>query len=282
MRRYSPSSTEKWDRCPMLRKLSRDYISKRIGKRDLSAILGKAFHAGVAAYNVDRHVSNSNPTSLYVDIAIAESRMELARLRDLGARIGERDMAQANALEGRISKIVTKYVENDPIPASWPILDVERILPEWGPCIIDLGLEHPMGPVVLDYKVKTEAGKWLEQDKADYGESEQRFHYSVAYGDYLARPVYGFTICLVIVEPTVRIYLLDPFVNDPRVLDRWRRVREGATWKLMEMEERGEIPVGMSPRHRDQFGPCPMKQICLEYDFDEDLITTDYIKGGRE
>lgn len=277
MKRYSPSSTETWTQCPLKRHLrSTGWQPRRMGKRELGGILGTAFAQGVGAYNATRQTGATPDPALCVAVAVQSARQELRTLLERGHTIGDHDRAQAEAIEPRVQRAITRYIAADPIPPAWTVLDVERILPAWGNCRIDLGLDTPQGPVVLDYKCKLQLDqKWLGKEVERYRLSEQRFHYSAAYGDYLGRPVVAFYICLVILEPSFRTHLL-PFVNAPDELAMWLQARE-TTWRLMEMEERGEIGVGISGKHMDEFGPCEFTGACFGSRLDPQLMSNDYI-----
>lgn len=278
MKRYSPSTTEKWLKCPLYRHLSKEWSPRRLGKRELAAILGKGFHVGVAGYNAHRRGLGGGDgfKEYYADMAIQSVRMELAQAKERGAYVLDSDKAQEAALEKRVATVVANYIKNDPIPEAWTVLDVERILPEWGNCIIDLAMDTPMGPVVIDYKCKLSLdAKWLDKEIARYRLGEQRAHYSAGYGDFIGRPVHSFYICLVVCEP-FRVHLL-PFVNDPEALAMWRQAREQGTWKVMEMEDQGLVGVGMAAKHMDEFGVCEFANACFEHHLDEGLMEREYL-----
>ena len=204
MKRFSPSSTESWLACPMKRRLRADgWRSRKLGKKELSGVLGTAFAAGMAAYHTARAAELPNPPTrasglpMHADIAahvaIQSVRQDLFKAAAGGAIPGnEMDTALMRSLVKRAETSVRKYIAADPIPPSWTVLDVERILPEWGNCRIDLGLDTPQGLVVLDYKHKiTSDARYLAKDIDRWRLSEQRFHYSNAYGDFIGRPVAG-------------------------------------------------------------------------------------------
>jgi PD-(D/E)XK nuclease superfamily protein len=286
MKRYSPSRTEDWLKCPLYRHLKKEWTPRRIGTREMAAMLGKGFHAAMSAYNSQRRtgrpigqgpVSDGGASVPYVPIAIQSIRMELQQAKERGCWVDERDKVTEDALERRVTKAVERYIAEDPIPESWVVLDVERILPEWGDCIIDLAMDTPMGVVVIDYKTKlTWDAKYRDSDLTDYRDSEQRFHYSVAYADFIKRPVYAFYVCLVVLEPTFHVYL-EPFLNEQESLDIWRQGRENATWRVMEMEENGEIGVGRAAIHRTRFGYCDFYKACFEHKLDHQLMGRDYL-----
>ena len=236
--------------------------------------MGKGFHAGMSLYNSNKQAGIPASPELISDVAVQSVRMERDRLEAGGATVASWDQAQASSLEKRVETAIRKYVANDPI--EWPISDVERILPAWGDCIIDLACEHPLGPVVIDYKVKLSLDtKYFDKEVARYRTSEQRMHYSAGYGEYIGRPVYAFYICLVVLEPSFRTHLI-PFIVDPISLAMWREARERGTWRVMEMEDNGEIGVGMAAKHSDEYGNCEFQGACFDAHLDENLMGIDY------
>lgn len=277
MKRYSPSTTETWLTCPMKRRLRADgWRSRRLGRKELSGALGTAFAAGMAAYNTGRAAGLPTDPGLCAAIAVQSIRQEIQRAKDGGASTAnEADAALLASLEKRAETSIRKYIAADPIPPGWVVLDVERILPEWGNCRIDLGLDTPQGLVVLDYKHKiTTDARYLAKDIDRWRLSEQRFHYSNAYGDFIGRPVYAFYICLVVAEP-FKVQLI-PFVNQPAELSRWREKREGTTWARMAAEDAGEADVDMAATHHDAYGACEWVKACFECQLEPGLMAGEY------
>lgn len=277
MRRYSPSTTELWTTCPLKRRLRvAGWKPRRLGKRELSGILGTGFAAGLCAYNASRQTGSVDP-AICAGVGIQSIRQQLQEALAAGATIHDTDHAQYARMEERVQKGIEKYVANDPLPPAWAVLDVELTLPEWGGCRLDLGLDTPQGPVVLDYKCRTtQDAKYLQRDTERWRLSEQRFHYSCAYGDYLNRPVYAFYICLVVLEPSFRTHLI-PFVNHPEELQMWRRARETVTWPQMEREDAGELGVGVAAKHDDAYGLCEYVGACFTHRLTPELAQAEYI-----
>ena len=116
MKRYSPSATETWMTCPLKRHLSKGWQSRRIGKRELGAILGGAFAAGVSAWKVAEMQGQPVDAALYAEIAVGHAKKELAQLEHAGCAVGEYDRAQALALPGRVERAMHQIVAQDPIP----------------------------------------------------------------------------------------------------------------------------------------------------------------------
>ena len=280
MKRYSPSATETWMTCPLKRHLSKGWQSRRIGKRELGAILGGAFAAGVSAWKTAEMLGQPLDAALYAEIAVGHARKELAALEQSGCAIGEYDRAQALALPGRAERAMHAIMAQDPIPKDWKVRDVERIFPEWGESRIDLGMDTPFGPVVVDWKTRlTHDAKWLPRDVERWRLSEQRFHYSCAYADFLHQPVYAFYILLVGLEP-FRTHVI-PFVNHPEELALWLQARQ-QTWADMEAEELGTRKIGMAAKHHDEYGPCEFTRACFEFLLDPHLMEHEFAPRAQK
>ena len=277
MTRFSPSATETWLECPLKRHLSHaGWTPRKIGKREMGAILGGAFAQGVNAWKSTELAGQTADPEVCAEIAAGSAQAHCADLERAGAIIQEWDRAQYQAITRRASEGVRRIIAQDPIPPTWNLLDVERVIPEWGGCRIDLGLESPLGVIVWDWKCKLSLdAKWLPKEVEKYRLSEQRWHYSCAYGDFLQRPVSAFYIGLVILEP-FRVHVL-PYVNDPVDLVMWQQARE-QTWADMATEARGERQVGIAAKHHNEYGPCEFQRACWEYHLDADLMAKDFIQ----
>lgn len=260
---------------------------RRLGKKGLSGILGTAFAAGVGAYNNLRK-EGLQPTALQldacVDIAVSLVRQHLREADDAGLVTDASDQAQRASLEGRVRKALQGYVAQDPLPPQWSVKDVELTLPNGGNCRLDLGLMTDLGPVVVDYKTRiTNDDKWLLRDSVEWGESEQRFHYSHFYGEHVGQPVWQFVICLVIIEPRVRVHWF-PYQNHPGMIERWHRGRL-MTWSRMDATLGMELgDIEMAARHASRYGPCDFKSHCLgdQQDVDLSLNSGEFVMVRRD
>mgnify|MGYP001573654661 CR=1 FL=1 len=278
--RFSPSSTESWLACPVKHALHKaGWPSRRAGKRELAAILGTALAAGVGAWKASEAAGLPPDPDLCASIAEGTATTMLAALEQHGIEVGDYDAAQRERVVHRAGAGVRNIIAHDPLPPQWKILDVERIIPAWGNCRIDLALETPLGIVIVDWKTKlTSDPKWLPKDVERWRLSEQRHHYSCAYADFLGRPVYAFYIVLVVLEP-FRTHVL-PFVNDPADLRRWERER-ARTWAAMEADRDG-APPWPAAVHETVYGPCEYVSACFESQRDPALMDRAYVQVTRK
>ena len=164
----------------------------------------------------------------------------------------------------------------DPLRPQWTLLDVERSIPEWGNCRIDLAFDTPLGVVIWDWKTKlTSDPKWLPRDVERWRLSEQRWHYPAAYANITGQPVVAFYIGLVVFEP-FRVHVL-PFVNNPEDLLLWQAGRE-RTWATMTAEISLGWPAAV---HETVYGPCEFVEACFDAHLDPDLMTQAYHRKER-
>lgn len=288
MRIYSPSQTESHILCPMLRVLQQEgWRRATIGRKELGGLLGSAVGVGMNTYNAFRlagqTVSPSGlgiPTSSCVRTALDSLREDKEDLLASGQKIGDWDVAQWNALEARVTRGVTKAIEQDPLPPDWRILDVEYEIPDSGRSRIDLAVHDGAGPMVIDYKTKlTLDAKYRDKEIARYRRSWQMFHYVYFYGKHAGVAIQRYGIVLIVLEPRFSIELLT-FSVDPIVLQRWEQFARLA-WQEMAVTEGEHNPVRGQTKCRDEYGECEMVMGCWEYNLEEDLMAREYVKVAR-
>lgn len=291
MKVYSPSQTAEWMRCPMMRALRKEgWVSKWGAKRDLAATIGQAFAAGVGTYNNYRQSTSSLPprgvnaerTRLAVssvEVAQAVMHRRLEEMERLGFVLtsGDDDEIYMAAMDKRITKAVSEYVINDPMPDDWQIVDVEASLGEpAGNARPDLVIRNSTGLYMVDYKSKVQLlARYENKTKGDYANSHQMLHYGhfgkLHYNEDLA----GYYIGLAIFEPKFRCEWL-PYPYNGETLKTWAATTPSA-WATMEREDNGESAPWMSNNHSDNFGDCPYKKACFEYHYDPALMVRDYL-----
>src|SRR5262245_53338505 len=106
-----------------------------MGKRDLSAMAGIAFHAGAAYFHrylmdgngyADRVVKDS------VETALTALNLDMKDALERGRVVNALDTVMAANLEPKVAKAVDKYIASKPIPEGWTITHVELELPDSG------------------------------------------------------------------------------------------------------------------------------------------------------
>ena len=269
---------------------SREHWVPRVaGKRDLAAILGRAFAAGVAVYN--------NGLRLYEDREISRWRMydsraateaarlaatdALAELDRQGRRVEVWDHSQRDAIADRAAKAVEKYALHNPIPSTWPILAVEETLPS-GVARPDLVVDDGRGPTPVDYKTKLTLKKEYEdREISRWRMSWQMLHYCWELqsppcgwppcGSQFDRLDFHYYICLVVMEPfRVQLY---PFEVHPNTMAWW--VQSAQTrWNGMV----GEGQPTMASKHSDEYGECEYAAACFQHHLDPGRMAEDYVQ----
>ena len=291
---YSPSQTKLWLECPMKRYLrySLGWRPRRIGKPDLTAILGRAFHAGVALYHARRQAAQPHalaPTELQ-EIAEAsaaaatfEASRQLARLQDQGFVVNDWDAPTAQALPLRVAKGVTRYVLADPLPAAWTIRAVEHTLEEYGNARLDLAIEDADGPAIADVKVKlTLDAKYRAKELSRYQDDHQQLHYAWAWSEIRQASVNRYYIVLVVLEPKWSVEIL-PYQIHPETMQAWTQ-SQLVTWHDMAEEDAGTREPYMAATHWSAYGDCEMRKACFEHHWDPQLMAQDYVntREGKE
>lgn len=268
---YSPTQTTRWLECPTKRALYRDGVRlAAANNRDLAAILGQGVGAGLEAYNLQRF----HEEVIDVDAAIAAGQArvaaELTALDAAGRGLDPREAATRDLLPKRVEKALRGYAENDPVPATWRIVDVEKPL-NGGGARPDLVVDDGSGPAALDYKTKRELKSIYEAKEWErYRVSWQMLHYTSLLG--AAR----YYICLLVLEPKFRVSL-QPFDVPADVMARWRASAE-RVWAQMAADDAGATPW-MAGTHADAYGPCEYVDYCFGNDYDRRRYIN--VKGAR-
>ena len=298
MKVYSPSQTAEWMRCPMMRALRKEgWVSKWGAKRDLAASIGQAFAAGVAVYNNFRlgaSGGNGMPprganaarialsdSSLQVAKAVMAQRLEEMEKLGFVLTSSEEDEVYLASMDKRLTKALTQYIQEDPLPDDWQIVDVEGSLGEAaGNSRPDLVIRNAQGLYVVDYKTKVQLlARYEHKTKQDYANSHQMLHYGHFGGLHYGEDLAGYYIGLIVFEPRFRCELL-PYPYNSETLRTWAATTPAA-WEAMEREDKGESKPWMSNNHQDNFGQCPYYKACFEYHYDPALMVRDYLYVER-
>ena len=277
MRIYSPTQTEDYLFCPMLRALKSGerWVPLRAGKKDLAGILGAGFHAAMAEHN--RHNSEA---ALCVETGLVCMAERLQDLERAGRVIDPADYPMRDALSPRLTVAVTKFLAQNPIPATWRTQKVEFEIPNSGGSRLDLVVHDGRAPVIIDYKLKLTLGAYYrEKEFARIRRSWQLYHYAHFYGAHVGVPVERFIVLMVVLEPRFEIIPLDrtTVILSPEKLALWRTFAE-RTWADMEAEDTGVREPRGQTFCETPFGPCEMLDACWTFMYDEGLMQTKYVR----
>lgn len=276
----SPSQTVEWLTCPVKRWLnySLGVKPRRLSKGDIAAIAGRGFAKGMEVWNQTQDK----------DAAVKAAQTEVVKNKEeivsQGRVVPDWDLAYFVAVDSRVEKAVSKYMDDDPLPQhGLSIEDVELSLPEHGNARIDVGARDVAGNlVVIDYKYKARLVAEYRQKELDrYQNSWQQYHYAWGYGDLKKEVVASYYICLVVGEPKFSATLHEYPVH-PESLEAWK-VSAERVWTQMEWEDRGISSPWMVAVHEDRFGPCPYQAACFTHRWDMPLMMQrDYVVGKDE
>ena len=280
MKIYSPSQTTKFLECPAEWWLSKmGWRKKWIGKGNLAAILGSAFHAAAAEHYRCQRATNVDDL---VAIARASVAKELKTYHELGFEVGTRDLDLEAALPAKAEALVSYFHANDPIPEIWLYGEPELTLPDFGYCRIDLPVEPrpPDGPIEpLDFKVKLRMDpRYAWKTKQEWEFSWQFMHYARGLELYTGVPVKEFYVCWVSLEPKPKCELLDYYI-DSELMSLWKQSAEAA-WGVMEAMENGTIYPYHTFQWFSKWGKTDFAEAFMDYRLHDDLMAQDYINIG--
>lgn len=283
---FSPSQTSNWMRCPMYRALRREgWVSKYAKKKDLAAIIGTSFAAGVGVYNNLRKEHEQQALSLDKKAAtlaamgsafsVLQQQMDQLEASNRIIDLPFNDSMYLQQMRDRVGKGVTNYIKNEPIPPTWRIVDVEREFPEHGKARPDLVVRDDLGLAVVDYKTKVELKAfYVAKTLQEYQNSHQQYHYAWAGEQIYGEPIHRYYIALTIFEPW-SVHLV-PYEVQPEALALWQQ-SSAQVWDFMAREDAGETKPFLSDRHADNFGQCDYYNACFKWRYDPELMKQDYI-----
>ena len=273
---YSPSQSDTWLRCPVLRHMTREWEPRRVRKNNLAALLGSAVGDGINRYNQYLRDSETPNVTECIEVGLQRIATEQAKWAIQGRVIDIEDQPYLAGMEPKVGKLLREYDQNG-LPKHWKVLDIEHTLPQHGNARIDLGVDDGFGPAVLDFKVKAYlkvGDEWRDINR--WRNSWAMYHYTWAYGQVHNTSIDRYYIFMLVAEPKVRTKLY-PFTVTPEAMAMWH-VSAERVWTQMESEDNGTAEPWMASRHGDEYGPCPMYNACFMYQFDEHLMLNEYTR----
>lgn len=277
MRVYSPSQTEEWLRDPLVRYLryKEHLYPATIGRNELAGMIGTGVASGMALYH---HTGDTlGPPIVASEEVLLELHHHLAHGRTLGP--GTEDAATTIPLQA--AGTVERAMANNPIPASWKVLHVEHTLPDHGYCRIDLGMDTPEGPVVIDYKCKMNVDdRRLPFQLQEWEYSWQFLHYAWAYGEFLGKKIRRAYVRVLPVTQPRHAPIMHPFVIDDEIMALWLKSAT-RVWGLMEQEDAGLTEPWWTFKVSTQYGRDPYADAITVCKLEPDLIAHQYVKVPR-
>ena len=261
MRVYSPSRTKSFLECPAEWRLElRGWQPRAYGNKQLAGILGDAFHLAHAEfYRNGGHTTA--PETLALDLPqIARFNVE-QQLHQLEKQRFECDLKALdlrNALPLKAQTLVTRWLQQNPVPKEWQIVAVEHMLKDYGYCKIDL-LVHPYPMdrlAVLDAKVKLRLEKKeFTKELEKFAYSWQFMHYAWAAEQHYEEPVQDYFVMMVVLEPSFQI-VLEPYTINPELMQLWEQCARSA-WAVMAAMDGEPGDLDALVWRGDDYGPYP-------------------------
>ena len=316
---FSPSQTKDFLRDPGMwyfRHVEK-WRPKTLGKKELAGMLGSAIADGTAVYHnglKTSHVGSGStipPTPLDMDVLIKQAaatavqtvKDEKAQVLRLGQSVYDDQSEAWELLEKRAAEGVFKHALHCPFQPQ-DILEVELTLPDHGYCRIDLVVQTPLGPMVVDLKTSlTLDVKYQSLRLREFEEDWQFYHYAWAYQDYLTKrylssseeaahlspgdapQVRRFAILLLVLEPKSRLPILHPIAVNPEIMALWLHSAT-QVWRLMDAMRKGE-PITIDPRpwstfnFYSKFGREDWADAFTKYFLDPGLLSAAYVKETK-
>lgn len=280
----SPSKQKKFDRCHLLGQLQYlDRWEPKIAERSLPARLrGTAFARG--AELIHRAIMEGNIDLLdditfifsVVDEAVALFNRQFEYLVAQGIQFApEVD----NLSRGELRRVIPLYAKFTPVRQWKQVTGVEKSILPYS-CRPDLtGINKDGFDVVGDIKYKTglesryrtstiEEFHW----DAQFLQYNHAHRYDIGASDSI--PVYS--TLLLVIGTSFQVQQIE-WLYTPEQLALWYYSASDMTQTIQDIAAGRTLPRA-STTHRDNFGWCPMKKACLEYNLDPELMKLDYVQ----
>lgn len=268
---YSPSRTEAFDVCSLkgLKMYKEGWMKREADNSLLGRIVGAAFAEGTQYAHRGEGDGTDHAFKLF-DRTVAHY-----------IQYGVSFQADMTKLRVTLGRSLAKYWSQNPF-THWQVRGVELALKDYGNCRLDvLGIDPEGYWSIADLKYKRQLRTdYLTKTVNDYKDSWQFMHYPWAYNDWVAKgstpgyePAQRMYLVLVIAEPFQ--ILSYPFYTRDALQARWLKSAQQKWADISAIQSGDRAPV-MAASHRDAYGECPLKQACLEFDFNEGLMQFDY------
>ena len=280
----SPSKQKKFDRCRLLGQLQ--YIDKwepRIAVRSLPARLrGTAFARGAELIHralMEESLALLDDTTFIfsvVDESVALFNRQFEYLVAQGIQfIPEVE----NISRTELRRVIPLYAKFTPVRDWKKVTGVEKPIKTYS-CRPDLtGINKDGFDVVGDIKYKTGLeARYVTSTVEEFHWDAQFLQYNHAHRHDLgvsdSTPVYS-TLILV-VGTSFKTWQVD-WLYTPEQLALWYDSAVDMTRTIQDITTGRALPRAATT-HRDNFGWCPMKKACFEYNLDPELMKLDYVQ----
>lgn len=280
----SPSKQKKADFCRLLLQLNYyDRWEPREAERSLPARLrGTAFARGAeiihkAIMTGDRDMLQSTSFLLAtVDEAVAMFDRQFKYCVEAGITFPPNVDATSRA---ELRRVIPLYARYTPVLSWQKVLAVEKSITKWSIRPDLVGVNAHGFYVVGDNKYKSSL-------VSDYESSTiEEFHWDPQFLQYnhgvrddlgLGPDVPVYSTLLLVVGSAFRVKPVE-WLYTPEQIQLWLESAKDLTQAIRDIKEGRALPRAATV-HRNQFGWCPMKKACLEYNLDPELMKRDYVQ----
>ena len=273
---YSPSSTityhegaAKW----ALRYIEK-YEPRKTSKADLSRIAGSGFHAGIGAWR--KGLATPEKAA---DLAYTVVEKTILEREEKNFQYESDLIEQVETLPALVHITLLRFIEADPIPKDWKLIDVDPWLQEYA-CRPDEVWEVPSGAYTfVDYKFKPRLDKkYHAETLVDFDYDWQMYHYAWAVPLAYSKVLYDYHVGLVVAAPRFTPYL-QAYTVDKENMRLWVKSSR-QDWEDMAKIETGERYPAHNFVWRGRWGRDPYADAFTSCRLDPQLLREKYIKTG--
>lgn len=283
----SPSSQKKFDSCRLLGQLQ--YIDRwepREAERSLPARLrGTAFsraselvHKAIMDGEIEM-LSDTTFIHAIIDEAVNLFDRQYTYCETAGIVF---DPNVASISRAELRRVIPLYAHYTPVRQWKKVLGVEYKIEQYS-CRIDIvGINCDGFHVAGDIKYKTSLESRYENNTIEEFHWDPQFlQYNHAFREdqKLGADVPVYSTLLLVVGTAFRIKQID-WLYTPEQLALWLASAKDLSIAIREIKDGKALPRAATV-HKSNFGWCPMKKACLEYNLDPELMARDYVKLER-
>lgn len=265
---FSPSAIKVYSECPI--KYELQYLDKVVpkvaGNAFYGLIAGKAFSKGIDTWYKNGHCLG--------DATIAGTTKLLADIHQFTEAGGQVESETVEHLVDDIETAIKKFTASDPF-ALWTEIQTEVSLPaEYGNPRLDIIGRNQYGTLSFaDIKFKRYLDtKYVDKTVEEYRYDWQFLHYQWAMEQHYKEPINAY-LCLVRLKSAWQAQLFE-FVYKPELIRSVGLSAKRWSESINTTIDRG---AAIGTTHDTKYGPCPYKEACLKYQWDEILMRDKYI-----
>lgn len=268
---FSPSAIKVYSECPVKYELK--YVDRWLPRQ-----ADKPFWGTVAGDGFDIGSSIIIQGGTVADAQVAAHNLMLEKVELFHKAGGQFEAQDLVMIRSDVSVALTKFAAANPFERWKEILAQVRLPEQYGKPRLDIvGLDHNGVLSFADIKFKRYLDtQWVQKTVEEYRYDWQFLHYAWAMEKHYGKPVNAY-LCLVRLKTAWQAQLFE-FVYDPELI---RMTGLSVARWSEEMQRSLERGPALGTSHETKFGPCPYKDACLKYKFDDTLMQEKYIQVER-